>query len=124
MYVTYLCLIFFIGDKSRTDLLVSPVISLTVGLTLTVLVAGLAVILALRIPCNNSRRHQKEFPNERDSRNGSPGPSEKSSGSKDLEGNDDEKNPDVVPEPLDPDEQVCNHKSKKSTFQKFARISF
>ncbi|XP_065355312.1 nephrin [Calliphora vicina] len=94
------------GDKSRSDLLVSPMISLTVGLTLVVLVAGLAVILALRVPCNSSRRRQKEFPNEQDSRNGSPGPSEKSSGSKELEGNDDEKNPDVVPESMDPDEQI------------------
>ncbi|XP_046804589.1 uncharacterized protein LOC124419400 [Lucilia cuprina] len=94
------------GDKSRSDLLVSPMISLTVGLTLVVLVAGLAVILALRVPCNSSRRRQKEFPNDQDSRNGSPGPSEKSAGSKELESNDDEKNPDVVPESMDPNEQI------------------
>ena len=80
-------------------------ISLTVGLTLAVLVAGLAVILALRIPCNNSRR-QKDFSNEQDSQNGSPGPSEKSSGSKESDANDDDKNPDVVPDTLEPDEQV------------------
>lgn len=81
-------------------------VSLTVGLTLAVLVAVLAIILALRIPCSaTSRRRQKELSNENISRDDSPGPSDKSSGSKEVD-DCDEKNPDVVPETIEPDDQV------------------
>lgn len=91
----------------RTDLIFSPMVSLTVGLTLAVLVAAMAVVFALRIPCNSSRRRQKELSSDNHSRNNSPGPSEKSTGSKDLDGNEsDERNPDVVPELMDSDDHV------------------
>uniref|UniRef100_A0A1A9ZZ50 Ig-like domain-containing protein n=1 Tax=Glossina pallidipes TaxID=7398 RepID=A0A1A9ZZ50_GLOPL len=94
------------AKNMQTDYLVSPMISLTVGLTLAVMVAGLAVVLALRIPCNNSRHWQKEFRNERANRNISPGQSDKSLESKEADDNEiDEKNPDVVPELDDPSEK-------------------
>ncbi|XP_037730499.1 hemicentin-1 [Drosophila subpulchrella] len=90
----------------RAELLFSPVMSLTIGLTLAVLVAVLAIILALRIPCSaSSRRRQKELSNENISRDESPGPSDKSTGSKEVD-DCDEKNPDVVPESIEPDEQA------------------
>lgn len=66
----------------------------------------MAVILALRIPCKHKTRHQKEFCHEHNSGIGSPEPSEKSSESKDIEAIEDEKNPDVVPETMEPDPQV------------------
>ncbi|XP_030379920.1 hemicentin-2 [Scaptodrosophila lebanonensis] len=93
-------------NNPRAELLFSPVISLTIGLTLAVLVATLAIILALRIPCTaTSRRRRKELSSENMSREGSPGTSDKSSPSKDLDESD-EKNPDVVPETIDSDDQV------------------
>lgn len=95
-----------LAHNLRAELLFSPVMSLTIGLTLAVLVAVLAIILALRIPCTaSSRRRQKELSNENISRDESPGPSDKSSGSKEVD-DCDEKNPDVVPESIEPDEQV------------------
>ncbi|KAL9899858.1 sidestep VII transmembrane protein isoform 1-T3 [Glossina fuscipes fuscipes] len=99
-------LFIFPAKNMQTDYLVSPMISLTVGLTLAVMVAGLAVVLALRIPCNNSRHWQKEFRNERANRNISPGQSDKSLESKEADDNEiDEKNPDVVPELDDPSDK-------------------
>ncbi|KAH8294938.1 hypothetical protein KR018_004471 [Drosophila ironensis] len=93
-------------NNLRAELLFSPMVSLTVGLTLAVLVAVLAIILALRIPCSTTtRRRQKELSNENISRDDSPGPSDKSSGSKDVD-DCDEKNPDVVPETVEPDDQA------------------
>ncbi|XP_059218343.1 protein turtle [Stomoxys calcitrans] len=94
------------GNKSRSDFFVSPMISLTFGLTLTIFVAGLAVVLALRIPCNSKKRHQKEFCHEHNTRSDSPNPSEKSTEGKDIDVNDEEKNPDVVPETTDSDVQI------------------
>ncbi|XP_075147144.1 sidestep VII transmembrane protein [Haematobia irritans] len=94
------------GNKSRTDFFESPIKSLAVGLTLIIFVAALAVVLALRIPCNNRKRHQKEFCREHTPRSGSPDLSEKSSEGKEVDGNDEEKNPDVVPEIVDLDLQI------------------
>lgn len=81
-------------------------ISLSVGLTSIILVAALAIILTLRVPCHNSGLRRKEYCNNHSNSNCSPEPSEKSTGSKEMEPNDDEKNPDVVPETMDPEEQV------------------
>ncbi|XP_034475559.1 hemicentin-1 [Drosophila innubila] len=93
------------AHKPRAELLFSPMVSLTIGLTLAVFVASLAIVLALRIPCAaTSRRRQKELSNENESRDVSPGPSDHSA-SKEMEESD-ERNPDVVPELIDYDEQV------------------
>lgn len=71
------------------------------------MIAGFSLVLALRIPCKNGRRNRKELANENTSRDGSPGPSDKSSGSKEIDGNEsDEKNPDIIPETIDSDDQV------------------
>ncbi|XP_034662612.1 hemicentin-1 isoform X1 [Drosophila subobscura] len=100
-------------NNLRAELLFSPVVSLTIGLTLAVLVAILAIILALRIPCTaTSRRRQKELSNENISRDESPGPSIKSSASKDLDDYD-EKNPDVVPETIDSDDQTDSTRNRQ-----------
>ncbi|XP_055371722.1 hemicentin-1 [Condylostylus longicornis] len=94
-------------EKPQQAFLLSPVLSLTIGLTLAVMVAGFAVILALRIPCKNSRRSRKELSTDNTSRDGSPGPSDKSTGSKEIDGNEsDEKNPDIIPETIDSDDQI------------------
>lgn len=83
-------------------------VSLTIGLTLAVFVASLAIVLALRIPCTAStRRRQKEVSIENESRDVSPGPSDHSA-SKDMEETDD-RNPDVVPETIDYDAEVSAH---------------
>lgn len=80
-------------------------VSLTIGLTLAVFVASLAIVLALRIPCTAStRRRQKEVSIENESRDVSPGPSDHSA-NKDMEEVDD-RNPDVVPETIDYDAEV------------------
>lgn len=80
-------------------------ISLTIGLTLAVFIAIFAIVLALRIPCAAStRRRQKTVSNGSESRDVSPGPSIQSVG-KDMDESDD-RNPDVVPEMIDYDEQV------------------
>lgn len=104
----------FPTEKPQAAFLFSPVMSLTIGLTLAVMVAGLAIVLALRIPCKSSgrRRRRKEFANDNASRDGSPGASDKSSGSKEMDGNEsDEKNPDIIPETVDSDDQVSVNKS-------------
>ncbi|KAH8417035.1 hypothetical protein KR222_001779, partial [Zaprionus bogoriensis] len=93
------------SNKPRAELLFSPMVSLTIGLTLAMFVASLAIVLALRIPCTAStRRRQKEGSIENESRDVSPGPSDHSV-SKDMEEADD-KNPDVVPENTDYDGEI------------------
>ncbi|XP_037921192.1 kin of IRRE-like protein 1 [Hermetia illucens] len=96
------------SESPRQPLLLSPVLSLAIGLTAAIMVAGLAVIFALRIPCKNSRQRRKELATDNTSRDGSPGPSDKSTGSKDgMDGNEsDEKNPDIIPDTMDSDDQV------------------
>lgn len=82
--------------------------SVSIGLAAAVLVGGLAVILAFRIPCKKNKRG-KETMNNITIREGSPGPSDKSGGSKDMDENDsDEKNPDIIPDTIDSDEKVCS----------------
>ncbi|ALC45415.1 CG12950 [Drosophila busckii] len=99
-------------NKPRAELLFSPMVSLTIGLTLAVFVATLAIILALRIPCAaTTRRRQKELSNDNESRDLSPGPSEQSA-SKDVDEADD-KNPDVVPEAVDFEEQLESGRKKQ-----------
>ncbi|EDV93890.1 hemicentin-2 [Drosophila grimshawi] len=90
--------------KPRAELLFSPMVSLTIGLALAMIIATFAIVLALRIPCTaSSKRRQKVVTNGNDSRDVSPGPSDQSA-SKDVDEND-ERNPDVVPEIIDFDDQ-------------------
>ncbi|EDW63172.2 uncharacterized protein Dvir_GJ11152 [Drosophila virilis] len=91
-------------DTPRAELLFSPMVSLTIGLTLALFIATFAIILALRIPCAaTSRRRQKAASIGIESRDDSPVPSDQSV-SKDIDETD-ERNPDVVPELNDYDEQ-------------------
>lgn len=99
------CLYFILADTPRAELLFSPMVSLTIGLTLALFIATFAIILALRIPCAaTSRRRQKVASIGIESRDDSPVPSDQSV-NKDIDETD-ERNPDVIPELNDYDEQV------------------
>lgn len=64
------------------------------------------MILALRITCGR-RNRRKDAHHNTTVRVASPGPSIKSGASKEYDGNEsDEKNPDVIPETIDSDDQV------------------
>lgn len=85
---------------------------MTLGLTVTILITGLGVIFALRIPFRKRDRHQKDYCNDHTQRSMTPEISEKSSEEKDIDANDDDKNPDVIPESINTDMQVSiNQKS-------------
>lgn len=79
-------------------------LSVILGLAAAIIIGGLAIILIIRIPCGS--RKQKNINQRRCSGEGSPGNSDKSIGSKDHDGDSDEKNPDVIPDPIDSDDQV------------------
>ncbi|XP_061389228.1 hemicentin-1, partial [Musca vetustissima] len=89
--------------NSKSDFFVTPMISLTLGLTVTILITGLGVIFALRIPLRRRNCRQKEYCNEHPQRSLSPEASEKSSDEKEIDTNDDDKNPDVIPESINSD---------------------
>ncbi|KAL5284444.1 hypothetical protein ACFFRR_006630 [Megaselia abdita] len=102
-------------EKPHTAFLLSPALSLTIGLALAGIVAAFAVVLALRIPCSKAKRgcrgRRKDANSDNNcsngSREGSPGPSDKSNGSKEVDGNEsDEKNPDIIPDTIDSDDQI------------------
>lgn len=81
-------------------------LSVVIGLAAAIVIGGLAIILALRVPCG-TRRKRKEITQGTTTGEGSPGPSDKSIGSKELDGNEsDEKNPDIIPDTMDSDDQV------------------
>lgn len=84
-------------------------LSVVIGLAAAIIIGGLAIILALRIPCG-TRRKRKEITQGAITGEGSPGPSDKSIGSKDVDGNEsDEKNPDIIPDTIDSDDQVIKY---------------
>ena len=81
--------------------------SIAIGLAAALLIGSCAVALALKFPCGSSSRRNKDNNHNTAVRTASPGPSDKSAASKDFDGNDsDEKNPDVIPETIDSDDQV------------------
>lgn len=81
-------------------------LSVVIGLAAAIVIGGLAIILALRVPCGK-RRKRKEITQGNITGEGSPGPSDKSIGSKEIDGNEsDEKNPDIIPDTMDSDDQV------------------
>lgn len=80
--------------------------TVVIGIIAAVIIGSCAIIIALRMPCNKNRR-RKDTMNNITIREGSPGPSDKSVGSKDMDENDsDEKNPDIIPDTIDADEKV------------------
>lgn len=81
-------------------------LSVAIGLAAAFVIGGLAILIALRVPCGK-RRNRKDTSQGVTVREGSPGPSDKSGGSKEIDGNEsDEKNPDIIPDTIDSDDQV------------------
>lgn len=99
-------------DRPRSPLALTPMLSVVIGLTAAIIIGGLAIIIALRLPCG-SRRKRKDMASVHQGglasdSGGSPGASIKSFGSKELDGNEsDEKNPDIIPDTMDSDDPVC-----------------
>lgn len=93
-------------QRPRTTLSLNPLISIAIGIGAAILIGTCAIIIALRITCGRRKRRKDDHLNT-SVRVASPGPSIKSVGSKDYDGNEsDEKNPDVIPETIDSDDQV------------------
>lgn len=102
------CLVlnFKVEQRPRASLSLNPLITVAVGIGAAILIGLCAIILALRIACRRRKRRKDAHLNTT-VRVSSPGPSIKSVGSKDYDGNEsDEKNPDVIPETMDSDDQV------------------
>lgn len=86
-------------------------LSVVIGLSAAIVIGGLAIIIAIRLPCGARRKrkdiasvHQGGLANDSC---GSPGASIQSFCSKDLDENEsDEKNPDIIPDTMDSDDQV------------------
>ncbi|KAJ6639774.1 hypothetical protein Bhyg_12521, partial [Pseudolycoriella hygida] len=92
-------------ERPRSVLALTPMLSVVIGLAAAIVIGGLAIILALRVPCGK-RRKRKQI-TQRVTGEGSPGPSDKSIGSKEIDGNEsDEKNPDIIPDTMDSDDQM------------------
>lgn len=97
---------FKVEQKPRSPLALTPMLSIAIGIAAALVIGSCAVILALRFPCGKARR-RKNHHQSTTVRVASPGPSDKSVASKDYDGNEsDEKNPDVIPETIDSDDQV------------------
>ncbi|KAG4065909.1 hypothetical protein HA402_000356 [Bradysia odoriphaga] len=93
-------------ERPRSVLALTPMLSVVIGLAAAIVIGGLAIILALRVPCGK-RRKRKEISQGNITGEGSPGPSDKSIGSKEIDGNEsDEKNPDIIPDTMDSDDQI------------------
>lgn len=97
-------------ERPRAPITLTPMLSVVIGLGASIVIGALAIIVALRLPCGGRRRNRfkrKEL-SQGTTTEGSPGPSDKSIGSRELDGNEsDEKNPDIIPDTVDSDDQVC-----------------
>jgi hypothetical protein len=77
-------------------------LSVAIGLAAALVIGSCAVVIALRCSCATSRSRKNNA--HTTVRTASPGPSVTS---KELDGNEsDEKNPDVIPDTIDSDDQV------------------
>lgn len=82
---------------------------MVIGLAAALVIGALAIIVALRIPCGRrgKRIKRKELSQGTTTGDGSPDSSDKSIGSREVDGNEsDEKNPDIIPDTIDSDDQV------------------
>ncbi|XP_040152153.1 neural cell adhesion molecule 1 isoform X2 [Anopheles arabiensis] len=94
-------------ERPRSPLPLTPTLSIAIGLAAAVLIGSCAIVLALKFPCGASGRRNKETAQGTTVRTSSPGPSDKSVASKEYDGNEsDEKNPDVIPDTIDSDDQM------------------
>jgi immunoglobulin superfamily member 9B len=92
--------------SGKSQISINPTLSIAIGLGVVILTGICAIVVAFRMACGR-RNRRKDSHNTTTVRVASPGPSIKSIGSKDYEGNDsDEKNPDIIPETIDSDDQV------------------
>lgn len=94
-------------DRPRSPLALTPMLSVVIGLGAAIVIGGLAILLAMRVPCGARRKRKDINRGGTTACEGSPGPSDKSIGSKEIDGNEsDEKNPDIIPDTMDSDDQV------------------
>nr|XP_029723029.1 uncharacterized protein LOC109423245 [Aedes albopictus] len=94
-------------ERPKSPLPLTPTMSIAIGLGAAVLIGSCAIVLALKFPCGASSRRNKETAQSTTVRTSSPGPSDKSVASKEYDGNEsDEKNPDVIPDTIDSDDQM------------------
>ncbi|XP_058116083.1 hemicentin-1 [Anopheles ziemanni] len=94
-------------ERPRSPLPLTPTLSIAIGLSVAVLIGSCAIVLVLKFPCGASGRRNKDTAQSTTVRTSSPGPSDKSVASKDYDGNEsDEKNPDVIPDTIDSDDQM------------------
>ncbi|XP_038104285.1 uncharacterized protein LOC6051236 [Culex quinquefasciatus] len=99
-------------ERPRSPLPLTPTLSIAIGLGAAILIGSCAIVLAFKFPCGGAtRRRNKETGHHNHQsttvRTSSPGPSDKSVASKEYDGNEsDEKNPDVIPDTIDSDDQM------------------
>lgn len=109
MIVVHFCYIFLFVERPRTPLALTPMISVVIGLAAAIVIGALAILVAMRVPCGRRRKRikRKELSQATTTDDDSPGPSDKSIGSREIDGNEsDEKNPDIIPDTIDSDDQV------------------
>jgi hypothetical protein len=93
-----------VSERPRTGFSFSPLITLAIGIGGAILIGSCIVMLIVRVVCGK-RNRRKDHHQNTTVRVASPGPSIKSVGSRDYDGNEsDEKNPDVIPETIDSDQ--------------------
>lgn len=97
------------AERPRSPLALTPTLSVVIGLAAAIVIGALAIIVALRVPCGRRRKRlkRKELSQATTTDDDSPGPSDKSIASREVDGNEsDEKNPDIIPDTIDSDDQV------------------
>jgi immunoglobulin superfamily member 9B len=95
---------FKVEQRPRSTLSLNPLISIAIGIGAAILIGSCVLMLILRIVCGK-RNRRKDVHQNTTVRVASPGPSLKSVGSREYDGNEsDEKNPDVIPETIDSDQ--------------------
>lgn len=103
------------SDRPEPLLALTPMKSVIIGIVAAVLVGAVVITLLLWLPCRAARKRRKALAAAAAAaraaaaaaEGGSPGPSVKSLGNKEPDGNEsDEKNPDIIPDTMESDDQV------------------
>lgn len=83
----------------------TPLVTLAVGLAITLVTGSCLLVLIFRCICRKNQRKEISRTESSNVRTCSPGPSDKSTTSKEIDGSEsDEKNPDVIPDALESEE--------------------
>lgn len=99
-----LVLNFKVEQRPRSTFSLNPLISIAIGIGAAIIIGSCILMVVLRVVCGK-RNRQKDGHHNTTVRVASPGPSIKSVGSREYDGNEsDEKNPDVIPETIDSDQ--------------------